>query len=110
MKIIKNKYIPFKGFRAINLFGVIFLRSDFELGKYTINHESIHTEQMKELLYIFFYIWYILEWLIRLIQFGCKDKIAYMNISFEKEAFINQGNENYLRNRKRYSFLKYIKS
>ncbi len=28
MKIIRNKYIPFKGFRAINLFGILFETED----------------------------------------------------------------------------------
>ena len=48
MKIIFNKYIPFKGFLAINLFGVLFVRKRENglnpvLSKSTINHEKIHT-------------------------------------------------------------------
>lgn len=64
MKIIYNKIIPFKGFLAINLFGFLFARK--KLTEVDINHEKIHTEQMKELLYIPFYILYILEYIIRL--------------------------------------------
>ena len=50
----------------MNLFGVLFVRWEKgkpkpTLSKYTINHESIHTKQMKELGYIFFYIWYVIE-------------------------------------------------
>ena len=30
MKLIYNKFIPFKGFRAINLFGVCFVREAYE--------------------------------------------------------------------------------
>lgn len=94
MKIIKNNIIPFKGFSAINLFGVIFARRDLTL--YEINHEKIHTEQMKELLYILFYILYYIEWLYKLFIF--KDsKIAYRNISFEKEAYSNERNLKYKR-------------
>ena len=48
MKIIYNKIIPFKGFLAINLFGFLFARK--KLTEVNINHEKIHTEQMKELL------------------------------------------------------------
>ena len=109
MKIIYNNLIPFKGFIAINLFGVLFVRNEykkrFEYGGFptTLNHESIHTEQIKELGYIFFYIWYLIEWLLRL-PFGN----ASYNISFEREAYANEKNKKYLQTRKRYSFLKYI--
>ena len=61
MKIIKNKIIPFKGFKAINLFGILFVRGDSEVDSTTVNHELIHTAQMKELLYIFFYLWYVID-------------------------------------------------
>lgn len=70
MKIIYNNILPFKGFKAINLFGVLFARKGANITQTTINHESIHTEQMKELLYLLFYIWYIIEWLIRLFLKG----------------------------------------
>ena len=109
MKIIYNNLIPFKGFIAINLFGVLFVRNEykkrFDSGGFTttLNHESIHTEQIKELGYIFFYIWYFIEWLLRL-PFGN----AYYNISFEREAYANEKNRKYLQARKNYSFLKYI--
>lgn len=58
MKIIYNKLIPFKGFIGINLFGIIFVRKEYKKRLYrsVINHENIHTAQMKEMLYIFFYI------------------------------------------------------
>ena len=69
-----------------------------------INHESIHIEQQKELLVVFFYAWYLIEWFVRLFMKGN----AYRNISFEKEAYSNKDNMKYLETRKRYSFLKYI--
>ena len=64
MKIIINKIIPFKGFKCINLFGILFCRK--QLNKIDINHEAIHTKQMQEMLYIPFYIWYVIEYLIKL--------------------------------------------
>ena len=107
MKIIYNRFIPFKGFVAINLFGILFARNEYrnKINDRTINHESIHTAQIKEMGYIFFYMWYIVEWLIRLFV----NSNAYRNISFEREAFINDDNLNYLKTRKRFSWLKYIK-
>ena len=111
MKTIYNKIIPFKGFLAINLFGIIFARKP--LSKIDINHEKIHTEQMKELLYVPFYILYILEYIIRwFIQFfkmSLPDlhKI-YRLISFEQEAYKYETDLEYLKNRKRYNWIKYI--
>lgn len=101
MKIIINNIIPFKGFKCINLFGILFCRK--QLDKIDINHEAIHTKQMQEMLYIPFYIWYIIEYLIKLFKGN-----AYRNLSFEREAYNNQYNLNYLNNRKHYSWIKYV--
>lgn len=110
MKIVKNKIIPFKGYLAINLFGVLFVRSDAkrELNEYDINHKTIHTEQMKYMLYIFFYIWYGIEWLIKLFIYLNGHK-AYRNISFEREAYENERNLAYPRWREPYAWFKCIK-
>ena len=105
MKIIENKIIPFPGYKAINLFGILFVREGAKISEQDLNHESIHTAQMKEMLYIFFYIWYIVEWVIRLFKKGN----AYRNISFEQEAYNNEGNLEYLNNRKHYEQFKYLK-
>lgn len=105
MKIIRNKIIPFKGFRAINLFGILFVRGNAEINDVVLNHERIHTAQMKEMLYIPFYVWYVIEWLFRLI---IDRKTAYKSISFEKEAYQNQHNLSYLKERKIYNSLKYL--
>lgn len=103
MKIIYNNIIPFKGYMAINLFGILFVRSKYKgkVDKIVINHEKIHTVQMKELLWIFFYIIYFLEYLVKIIIHG-NLHTAYRNISFEKEAYINEENMNYLKTRKCY--------
>ena len=105
MKIIENKLIPFKGFCAINLFGYLFCRDKREINDVVVNHEEIHTSQMKELGYIPFYVLYFIEWLIRLLFKGN----AYRNISFEREAYTNQSDESYIARRKKYSYIKYIK-
>lgn len=116
MKIVRNNIIPFKGFVAINLFGVVFVRKETrppfnfsprEWDKMLV-HEGIHTKQMQELLYLPFYVWYLLEWLVRLVMYRDRHK-AYRNISFEREAYANQDNVFYNARRKRYAFLQYIK-
>jgi hypothetical protein len=107
MKVIYNKMIPFRGFSAINLFGVVFARKECEpLNAFTVHHEQIHTEQMRELGYIPFYLWYVLEWLVKLCFYG---KQAYYHISFEQEAYIYMDCPGYVLVRDHYSFLKYIK-
>lgn len=73
----------------------------------TIRHEMIHIRQQREMLVIPFYIWYVLEWLIRLPFYGSN---AYYNISFEREAYMNDVLDYrvYLEKRKPYSWFKYL--
>lgn len=110
MKIVYNKVIPFKGFLAINLFGVLFVRKNNDgsnpyISESTLNHEAIHTAQMKELGYIFFYLLYFIEWIIRLFT---NTLTAYRSISFEQEAYHNEDNPDYLKTRKHYSWIHYL--
>lgn len=110
MKIIYNNIIPFKGFKAMNLFGVLFVRNDIKtpMDEIDINHEAIHSEQYKEMLWIPFLIWYGIEWFIKIFIYGNIHK-AYRNISFEREAYQNEHDLEYLSNRKRYRWFKLIK-
>lgn len=80
MKIIIQNILPPKGFLAINLFGYLLCKPNAKVTDITINHEQIHTEQMKETLYISFYLLYGIEWLIKLLYKGN----AYRNLSFER--------------------------
>lgn len=96
-----------KGY-CMNLFGTIWARDTSWIDSYVINHERIHTAQQRELFFIPFYILYVMEWSVRLIQYRDLDK-AYRNISFEREAYTNGHDLTYLKTRKPFSFLKYIK-
>ena len=91
----------------MNLFGVLFVRGNARIDDITLNHEKIHTAQMKEMLYIFFYVWHVIEWLIRLFAFKGA-KFAYRNISFEREAYSNDKDQDYLNTRKSFAFTRYI--
>ena len=62
---------------------------------------------MQETLYIFFYLWYIIEWLIKLAIIRDTRK-AYRAISFEREAYLFQVIPNYLEERKHYCWLKHL--
>lgn len=92
---------------GITIFPFIFLRElALKENKILINHEKIHIRQQLELLIIFFYLWYVVEyyyWYLKL-----KDKhLAYRNISFEREAYAMEEDLNYLETRKIWSFWKY---
>ena len=94
MTIVYNNILPVKGFTAMNLFGIIFARNEYKpLARRIQNHEAIHTVQMKEMLYIFFYFWYLVEWLVKLFRYG---RNAYENISFEREAYTYPGSYTHL--------------
>lgn len=122
MKIIRNKFIPFPGYKCINLFGILFVKNNAKIDDVTINHETIHSRQFVELMtlaavflviiqwwLIFFapftfYVWYLVEWLIRLPKGD-----AYRNISFEREAYANEGDFSYTNGRDWFNFLKYMR-
>ena len=109
MKIVYNNIIPFKGFLAINLFGILFVRSEYK-GRVTekvVTHETIHTKQMKEMLYVFFYLWYIIEWLIRLC-FTWNTHEAYRKISFEQEAYLYEKFPNYPNVRTHFNWVQFL--
>ena len=106
MKVIHNKLIPFgRHYAAINLFGVVFAK--YRLSRQELNHEYIHTLQQRELLFVGFYIIYIIEWLVRLIQYRNAFK-AYLNISFEREAYDRMKDLNYTKHREMFAWTKYF--
>lgn len=105
MRIVYNRYIPFKGFAAINLFGTTFAREESRpLSDRTICHESIHTKQMKETGWVGFYVIYLIEFLIRLAKTRNALR-AYYDVYFEREAYAHQSEENYLLERPAYAWI-----
>ena len=106
MKIIRSNWLPARRFIAINLMGVLFMRPGAYLSEEMLNHERIHTAQMRELLFVGFYVLYLLEWLVRLPMRGN----AYRNISFEREAYRHQRQPDYLKRRRPYAWLRHLKN
>lgn len=107
MLIIRNNIIPFKGYKAVNLFGILFCRKNASIDEIDINHERIHTRQMMEMLYIPFYIWYGIEYLIRRLKLKSKSS-AYRLIGFEREAYVFEKDLKYLDKRRHYAWFKFI--
>lgn len=95
--------------QAITIFPFIFLKRPADRkDKILLNHENIHIRQAVELLVLPFYIWYLTEFLVRLIQYRNFFN-AYIHISFEREAFDQEENLYYLKNRKCYSSFRYLR-
>ena len=90
------------------LFPFILVRTS-NPGKVLVNHEQIHLRQQLELGVLPFYLFYFMEYLVRLALYGSHLK-AYFNISFEREAYHNQSNLSYLGTRKWFAFVRYILS
>lgn len=91
MKIVYNTWFPFGNYHTLNFFGILFTK-----------------RKMKEMLWLFFYLWYGVEYLfIRL--FHKKQNCAYHDISLEEEAHNNDENPDYLKTRKHYAWWKYIR-
>lgn len=101
--IIKCRWLPTT--LCVNIFGTLWARRTDWIDKYVINHERIHTAQQRELLFVPFYIIYVAEWLVRLVWYR-NHKLAYRNISFEREAYANQDNLFYLSGRRHYAWLR----
>jgi hypothetical protein len=93
MKTVYNKIIPFKGYKAIMLFGVIFARREYEpLSEIDINHEKIHREQARDCGgYVWYYLKYVYWWIRR----------GYRKNPFEIEAYLWQDLLDYLMHREK---------
>ncbi|WP_111685412.1 hypothetical protein [Winogradskyella tangerina] len=107
--IFISKYLVPKGYVGLTIFPFMFLKHKrLKADEVLINHEKIHLRQQMELLVIPFFIIYGFEFVIRLIQYKSW-KTAYRNISFEREAFQNEKNLNYLNTRSFWNFVCYFR-
>lgn len=108
MFLIATKYLIPKNYRGMAIFPFIFIK--YRLDKkdlFFVNHERIHLRQQIEMLFFPFFIWYLFEFFIRLIQYK-NSNLAYKNICFEREAYANEKNLEYLKKRSFWKFFKYI--
>lgn len=106
--ILVIKHFFYRNYVGLSLWPFIILRSPaLRKDRVLINHERIHLRQQAELLLVFFYAWYLAEWLFR--TFWYLDAYrAYQNISFEREAYACEKDLDYLARRKPYNFLNYL--
>lgn len=108
MVLVVHKYIIGRRFKGMSLWPFILINDrKLKNDKFFMNHERIHLRQQAEMLVIPFYIWYYLEYLIRLVKY--RDRMqAYRNISFEREAYDRETIDAYLEERKFWNFLHYL--
>jgi len=108
--IIKNSRIPKLASIVIDVYAItlwpfVFIRDHGD--EVTINHEKIHLRQQVELLILGFYLLYGFFWLKRYIKHRDKARAYYEN-PFEREAYTNDENLDYLSDRKVYTWLNYL--
>jgi len=110
MITIKNRFIPLRGFMAMTLWSVVFVRTELydRFGTTARRHERIHLAQQLEVMLAslallgacvlgglspwwlcaapaVYYVLYCAEWIVRLAV--CHDGMeAYMGISFERQT------------------------
>ncbi|MBQ4802602.1 hypothetical protein J8L88_07005 [Aquimarina sp. MMG015] len=108
MPIVVNKYLIGRHFVGIALWPFIVVKNHhLKEDAVFINHEKIHLKQQLELLVLPFYFLYLVEYIVRLLQYK-NSREAYRNISFEREAYEMEAELSYLKNRKLWSFTKYL--
>ena len=78
-----------------------------KISERTKNHETIHYLQQAELLMVFQWLLYGIFHLVGLIKYKDGTKAYYAN-PFEKEAYANDENSNYLKERKPYAWVNYL--
>lgn len=108
MFLVVNKYLLRKRFVGVTLWPFIVMKDRaLEDDVVFINHERIHLRQQRELLVLPFYICYGLEFLFRLLQYRDRYK-AYLNISFEREAYTHEADLEYLKQRPNWAFTRFF--
>ena len=92
---------------AITLGPFVFARS--AISEKTRRHEAIHWEQYKETGIILFPLLYFSFWFFNLLKYR-NGAIAYREIPFEREAYGNERDVDYLSRRKRYAWSRLLKN
>lgn len=107
MIVVVNRWLLRKGFAGMALWPFVIVRSsESKKNPIFLNHERIHLRQQIELLVLPFFLWYALEFLFRWMQYKNRYQ-AYRNILFEREAYTNEKDLHYLKQRSFWNFLKY---
>lgn len=103
LRIVAGKYV-----NAMALWPFILVRNqETKESKVTIHHEKIHFRQQLELFIIPFYVLYLGFYFYYRVKSQTHIQ-AYLSIPFEKEAYANESDFDYLKTRKWWSWRRYI--
>ena len=111
--IIENSLLP----KILSIFAPIevwafsfgpFVWCSGEVNEWLANHEIIHFQQQLELLFVGQWFLYAFFWLWNVARLKGDGKEAYYQNPFEREAYDNDGNLDYLRSRPFYNWTKYL--
>lgn len=112
MILVQNRishFIPGRKFRILCVWPFLFVHpaEPRPLPPEVLNHERIHARQQLEMAWLFFFIWYGMEFLIRWVQHRDRFR-AYHALSHEQEAFRHEEIPDYLKVRTPYAWRKYL--
>ena len=106
--IIVIRHFFYRNYVGLCLWPFIILRNASLLeDEILINHERIHLRQQAEMLLLFFYLQYLVEWILKSLYYLDFYK-AYRNVSFEREAYLHEKDADYLAERRPFQSLKYL--
>lgn len=95
--------------RAVAIFPFIIIRSEKDMEPWLINHERIHLKQQIEMFFVGLVVLNILETIYSVIFLKKSFAKAYRWRASEQEAYRNQNNLSYLKDRKVWAMFNYLK-
>lgn len=99
---------PFLKVAAMAVFPFILVKDKKMINdEVLLRHERIHLRQEAELLIVPFYFLYLINYLINRLKYKTHNQ-AYLNICFEREAYANELNTEYLKKRKFWQWMRYV--
>lgn len=106
MFLVVSRFLIPKGFRGMTVFPFVIVgdAADKE-NAVLVNHEKIHIRQQLELLVLPFFVWYLLDFLLKWGRYRNWNE-AYRNVIFEREAYANEKDLDYLKSRPFWNFLR----
>lgn len=113
MIIVQNRLSSFllgRTYAAMCFLPFLFVNRGIDIREIpeSLNHERIHARQQIEMVWLFFFIWYCAEYLVRLLIYR-SHRMAYLNLSHEREAYDNASDPDYLIHRRPYAWVKYLR-
>lgn len=87
----------------------MYVKKGYEHRDSIIRHEKIHALQLKELWVLPHYMLYGIFYMINIFKYKFCHRDAYRHIPFEQEAYTNDHIVDYLENRKKFAWIKFMK-